>query len=243
MPQKIGKAILGVLVLLQVYLVYSYYLARLGNDLASVAIYQPAATLVCLAIIGLAVFLSPHVDKKMALFIGIGMVFCFIADILDIDMSDFSVVLRGIILFFMGYTVYTVTCFIRTASWKALIPLGVTILIFAAVIGLIWGNVPANLRISLIAYGLLISALVSSGFSYWRWGPGGSLGGFLLFLGFLSLYLGDLEFAISAFYQPTGITIGPFLYSGGQTLVALAVFFHDRNFGRHKNAMEPEQLG
>ena len=44
------------------------------------------------------------------------------------------------------------------------------------------------------------------------WGPSG-------------LFIGDIEFAIDAFKKRLPIMFGPFLYAGGQVLIALSTWF------------------
>ncbi len=44
-------------------------------------------------------------------------------------------------------------------------------------------------------------------------------------LGTLSLFVGDIEFAIHTFKKRLPIMLGPILYAGGQFLIALSVWF------------------
>lgn len=99
-------------------------------------------------------------------------------------------------------------------------------IIFIVVFSLIIRGIQTNVeRVAMGIYGILLTMMAAAGLSS-LFSPNASLlGSFLLAIGFLIICLGDYEFALSTFWKDLNFPYGPILYSGGQLLVALSLFY------------------
>ena len=85
-----------------------YLVARNRNDLKKTAIIQPVATFVAIIVAGLSYF-NPNSKWEYTLWILIGMVLCFLADIFNIDMSNDKILYAAIGVFLIAYLEYAAT--------------------------------------------------------------------------------------------------------------------------------------
>ncbi|MBD3194406.1 MAG: hypothetical protein GF317_05075 [Candidatus Lokiarchaeota archaeon] len=209
-----------------IYFIYKYFLARKQNDLDAVRIYQPLTTILSL-LIGILSAFSPFSNSWFTIFILIGMFLALIADFLNIDMSDFKVVIRGLTIFLLAYLVYTITTFNFTSIdlITFIIITGITLL-FLTILSRIWKGFTNSIeKGAMTVYGLNITIMVASGINTLLDSNFSLLSGFILTLGYLFLFLGDIEFALSTYWKPLNFEYGPFLYAGGQLFVAISLFF------------------
>ena len=206
--------------------IYKYYMVRKNNDLKGVKLYQPLTTFLSLIISGISLF-SINSDPWFTFWIILGMVLAFIADFLNIDMTDLKVVIRGLAIFFFSYLIYTIVSFYFAGfTLLNLIPIIIMVLIFLVVFNLARKGLPSGAeKTAMGAYGLLISLMVASGISTFFSPNFSMISSIILTMGFTFLFLGDMEFAISSFKKDLNFPYGPILYSGGQLLVAISLFY------------------
>lgn len=206
--------------------IYKYYLVRKNNDLKGVKLYQPLTTFLSLIISGISLF-STNSVPKFTFWIMFGMILAFIADFLNINMTDLKVVIRGLTIFFFSYLIYTIVSFYFAGfTFLILIPIIIMVLIFLVVYNLARKGLPSGAeKAAMGTYGLLISLMVASGISTFFSPNFSIISSIILTMGFTSLFLGDMEFAISSFKKDLNFPYGPILYSGGQLLVAISLFY------------------
>ncbi len=206
--------------------IYKYYRVRVKEDLKGVKLYQPLTTILSLIACVLS-FFSDYSVPLYTLWIIIGMTLALIADFLNIDMTDMKVVIRGLIIFFLAYLVYTIATFIFTGfTLLMLIPIIVMGVVFLVVFLLVKNGLPSIVEKGAMGvYGLLIAMMVASAISTFFSQNFSLLASILLTVGFTFLLLGDYEFALSSYWKDLHFPYGPILYSGGQLLVAIALFY------------------
>ncbi|MHA1805457.1 MAG: lysoplasmalogenase family protein [Promethearchaeota archaeon] len=208
------------------FYIYKYYQARKNEDHAAIKLYQPLTTILSLLICFLS-FLSPYSNPVFTTWIIIAMSIALIGDVLNIDMTDMKVVIRGLLIFFVAYFIYTILTFmLADFTLIMVIPIMLMMIILTVVCFLIWNNLPSYLeKIAMVLYGALLSLMVAAGMATFYSPTFSLLTSIILTLGFLFLYLGDIEFALSSYWKPLNFPYGPMLYSGGQLLVAISLFF------------------
>ena len=81
------------------------------------------------------------------------------------------------------------------------------------------------MRIAILIYGLVLPFAFSRAASAFFGERFSMAQAVLLSLGTLSLWVGDVEFAIHLFRRRNPLMYGPILYAGGQLLIALSVWF------------------
>ena len=101
---------------------------------------------------------------------------------------------------------------------------GLLLAFYIALMRHLWPGLGA-MRIPALIYGLVLP------FTFWRavstfFGTElSTLQSAFLSLGTLSLYVGDIEFAIHTYKRRLPLMFGPILYAGGQFLIALSTLF------------------
>ncbi|MHA1724702.1 MAG: hypothetical protein ACTSYC_07690 [Promethearchaeota archaeon] len=106
------------------------------------------------------------------------------------------------------------------------VPIMLMMVILTIVCFLIWKNLLSYFeKIAMALYGALLSLMVAAGMATFFSPTFSFLTSILLTLGFFFLYLEDIEFVLSSYWNPLTFPYGPMLYSGGQLLVALSLFF------------------
>ncbi len=206
--------------------IYKYYQVRKRDDLKKVKIYQPLTTIISLIISILSLF-SPLSSTLFTILIIFGMFLALIADFLNIDMKDISVVIRGLLIFFVSYLIYTISTFILFGMTNLLwIPILIMSVIFIIVFSLANKGIKEKFeKIAMGAYGFLISMMAASGLGTLFNPDIRVISSVLLALGFCFLSAGDFEFALSNYWKNLNFPFGPVLYAGGQLLVSISLFY------------------
>lgn len=217
--------ILAAMVLVNLFLIRQYFIARKTNNLKAVAFYQPATSIVSLGIMGFSLF-SPYFSLPVTITLAVGLLICTVADFLNIDMTQQSVVIRGLLIFLFGYLTYGLGTTILGGVSLVSIPIAIAaVALLGGILALVFKNIPAEMKLPMTIYGgvltLMLFAAVNALFSP----VFGTFGAIILGLGLIGCYISDIEFAVSTFYKPLNFPYGPYLYAGGQLLVALGVFF------------------
>jgi len=213
------------LIPLNMLLIGVYFYARLQDNKRLVKFVQPSTVIVSW-IIALSSLLRPNPDIVLTIVILIGMGTAIIGDFLNIDMSNMSVVLRGLVIAVIAYLAYAIGfTYLGGFHFQDLIVGMVLLIVYALLMRTIWPGVEEDMRIPVLIYGLVLpftfSRAVSTFFSS-RFPTGTA---FFLSLGTFCLFIGDIEFALDTFKKRVPLMLGPILYAGGQLFIALSCWF------------------
>jgi uncharacterized membrane protein YhhN len=208
--------------------IWLYFVARKKNDLKRVAVVQPLGTILTIAVCALS-FLSPHAVIGFTACILAGLILSLIGDFLNVDMTNERVVMVGLVIFVFAYLVYPIGMTIYNGFHRAdLVVAAVQLLILVALIAYLWPGL-GPMKIPVIVYGTVLSVMVNRAVSTFFGDAFSPAQAVLLFAGTFMIFLGDILFAVGSYKKPapppfvvTLNLIGPFLYAGGQLLIALA---------------------
>jgi uncharacterized membrane protein YhhN len=201
-----------------------YMRARIQGDLGRVIIYQPGAVIISLSIAASSLW-QADANLAFTLVVLLGMGIALIGDFLNLDMENPNVVLRGLIIAVVAYLSYGIGVTVISGFHPQDLIVGAPLLIFYVVLmRYLWPDL-GDMRIPALCYGLVLP------FTFWR-----ALSCFFgselstpqaafLSLGTLSLYVGDIEFAIHTYKRRLSVMYGPILYAGGQLLIAVSTLF------------------
>jgi uncharacterized membrane protein YhhN len=201
-----------------------YMHARIRGDLGKVIFYQPGAVSLSL-VIAASSLLREDANPAFTGVVLAGMGIALIGDFLNLDMENPKVVLRGLVIAVVAYLTYGIgVTAIDGFHGQDLIVGGLLLAFYIALMRHLWPGLGA-MRIPGLIYGLVLP------FTFWRavstfFGTElSTLQSVFLSLGTLSLYVGDIEFAIHTYRRRLPLMLGPILYAGGQFLIALSTLF------------------
>jgi len=202
-------------------LIVFYMIARNRNDLKKTAFLQPTATLVAILIAALS-FLSPYSNHEYTIWILVGMGFCFLADIFNIDMTSDKILYAAIGVFILAYLEYAITYtkfngFHRQDWIVGAIFLGIYIFLMSYY----WKGL-GNFKIPILIYGLFMPFMVTRAISTFFGNTFSLPAAILVVAGSTLLFLGDMEYGIHRFRHSMTFFFGPICYEGGQLLIALS---------------------
>ena len=202
-------------------LITLYMFARNRNDLKKTAIIQPTATFLAIIIAGLS-FFSPAAERGYTTWILVGLGFCFLADIFNIDMTNDKILYAAIGVFVIAYLEYALT-FIHFNGfhWQDIIVGAIFILIYLGLMSLYWKGL-GNFKIPVLVYGLVMPFMVTRAISTLFGSSFSTLSAILATIGCIMLFLGDVEYGLHRFRKPLKFFFGPICYAGGQLLIALS---------------------
>jgi hypothetical protein len=213
------------LIPLNLILICVYFYARLRDNKPLVKIVQPAAVITSW-IIAASRLLHPDPDIPLIVVVLAGMGIAIIGDFLNIDMSDMAVVLRGLVIAVIAYLTYAIGLTVLNGFHPQDLIVGVVLLlVYALTMRTIWPGIEQGMRIPVLIYGLVLPFTFSRAVSTFFADRFSTSTAIFLSLGTFSLFIGDMEFAIDAFKKRLPIMFGPFLYAGGQLLIALSTWF------------------
>jgi uncharacterized membrane protein YhhN len=215
---------LFVLVLLNLIAIGFYMRARTRGDLRRVIVFQPAAVILSW-LIAAASLLQPDANVAFSAIVLLGMGIAIVGDFLNLDMENPAVVLRGLIIAVAAYSTYGIGVTIIDGFHRQDLFVGAALLVFTVLLMRhLWPGL-GEMRIPGLIYGLVLP------FAFWRavstfFGTELSTLQSLFFsLGTLSLYVGDIEFAVHTYKRRRPFMVGPILYAGGQLSIALSTLF------------------
>jgi uncharacterized membrane protein YhhN len=209
------------LVLLNLIAIGFYMHARMGNDLKRVIIFQPGAVSISWLIAAFSL-LQPDANVAFSLVVLVGMGIAIVGDFLNLDMENPNVVLRGLIIAVVAYLTYGIGVTVIGGFHPEDLIVGAALLAFYLVLmRQLWPNL-GGMRIPGLIYGLVLPFTFSRAVSTFFGTELSTLQSAFLSLGTLSLYVGDIEFAIHTYKRRLSIMYGPILYAGGQLLIALS---------------------
>jgi uncharacterized membrane protein YhhN len=201
-----------------------YMHARTRNDLRRVIIFQPGSVILSW-LIAASSLLRPDAHVGFTSVVLLGMGIAIVGDFLNLDMENPNVILRGLIIAVLAYLTYGVGVTVIDGFHRQDLVVGALLLAFYVVLmRYLWPDL-GDLRTGALIYGLVLP------FTFWRavssfFGSELSLlQSLFLSLGTLSLYVGDIEFAIHTYKGRLRGTYGPILYAGGQLLIASSTLF------------------
>ena len=216
---------LSALVALNLALIALYMRARLRDDKRQVRIYQPAAVITSWLIAALSL-LRPDPDVPLTLVVLAGMGIAILGDFLNIEMEDMRVVLRGLVIAVVAYLAYAIGLTALDGFHVQDLIVGAALLaVYALLMRAIWARVERPMRVPVLIYALVLPFTFSRAVSTFFGDRLSTLQSVFVSLGTLSLFVGDIEFAIHTFRRRLPIMLGPILYAGGQLLIALATWF------------------
>ena len=145
-----------------------------------------------------------------------------IGDFLNLDMENPKVVLRGLIIAVVAYLSYGIGATVINGFHSQDLITGAVLLgFYVFLMRYLWPGL-GDMRASGLIYGLVLP------FTFWRavscfFGTElSTLQSVFLSLGTLSLYVGDIEFAVHTYKKRLPVMYGPILYAGGQMSIALS---------------------
>lgn len=204
-----------------------YWFARQANDLTTVSIVQPVITILCV-IIALLSLTRKNADKRLTAWIVAGLVIALIGDFLNLDMTDPFVVIRGLVIAVVAYLTYAVGLTRLNGFHRKDIYVGiVAIVLYGVLMNYLWPFL-GDMKIPGMIYGLVLPFVVTRAISTFFGDTFSTTQAVLLTAGTAMLYIGDVEFALHTYPKVMPMLFGPFLYSGGQLLIALSPSYGKR---------------
>jgi uncharacterized membrane protein YhhN len=202
-------------------LIVIYLIIRNRNDLKKTAFVQPIATFIALIITALS-FFSPYSNHEFTIWILVGMGFCFLADIFNIDMTNDKILSAAIGVFILAYLEYAITFTkfngFHCPDWiVGMVFIGIYIFLMA----LYWKGL-GNFKIPVLIYGLFMPFMVTRAISTFFGDTFSLVSAIMVTAGSAMLFLGDFEYGIHRFRHPLKFFFGPIFYEGGQLLIALS---------------------
>ena len=201
-----------------------YMRARIRNDLERVRIYQPGAVILSW-LIAASSLLQPDANVAFSVVVLLGMGIAIVGDFLNLDMENPNVVLRGLVIAVVAYLTYGTGVTVLNGFHPEDLVVGAPLLIFYVILmRYLWPDL-GEMRIPALLYGLVLP------FTFWRalscfFGSElSTLQAVYLSLGTLSLYVGDVEFAVHTYKRRLKRMYGPILYAGGQMLIAVSTLY------------------
>ncbi len=130
--------------------------------------------------------------------------------------------MRGLIIAVVAYLTYGIGVTVIDGFHRQDWVVGTALLVFYVVLmRRLWPTL-GEMRIPGLIYGLVLPFTFSRAVSTFFGTELSTLQSVFLSLGTLSLYVGDIEFAIHTYRRRLSIMVGPILYAGGQLLIALS---------------------
>jgi uncharacterized membrane protein YhhN len=200
-----------------------YMQARSRGDLARVVLYQPGSVILSW-LIAASSLLQPAVNLPFTMVVLTGMAIAIVGDFLNLEMEDPRVILRGLVIAVAAYLTYGVgVTWISGFHARDVVVAAPLLVFYVFLMRYLWPEL-GSMRIPALVYGLVLP------FAFWRAAStffGSELSPLqsaLLSLGTLSLYIGDIEFAIHTYKRRLAVMYGPVLYAGGQLLIACSTW-------------------
>jgi uncharacterized membrane protein YhhN len=201
-----------------------YIHARIENDLRRVILFQPGSVILSW-LIAASSLSQQDTNVAFTVVVLLGMGIALVGDFLNLDMENPGVVFRGLIIAVVAYLTYGVGVTLLDGFHPQDGLVGVPLLLFYLLLmRYLWPDL-GEMRIPGLVYGLVLP------FTFWRalasfFGAElSTLQSLFLSLGTLSLYVGDIEFAVHTYKRRLRLMYGPILYAGGQLLIALSTWF------------------
>lgn len=209
------------LVLLNLAAIGFYMNARVRGDLRRVIIFQPAAVILSW-LIAAASLLQPAANVAFSVVVLVGMGIAIVGDFLNLDMENPAVVLRGLFIAVVAYSTYGIGVTVIDGFHRQDLIVGAALLAFYVLLMRhLWPDL-GEMRVPGLIYGLVLPFAFSRAVSTFFGTELSPLQSLFFSLGTLSLYVGDIEFAIHTYKRRRPIVYGPVLYAGGQLAIALS---------------------
>ncbi len=213
-----------IIVVLAVIGIAIYWWARKIANLSIVAVIQPTVTILCIlnALLSLK---GKYPQRKLTIWIVVGLSIALIADFLSLDMGNPFVVIRGLIFFVFVYLTYSIGLTILNGFHRQDILVGSIALIVYVSLMTYLTPFLGSMQIPAYIYGLILPFLVTRAISTFFGSKFSKTQAILLTIGASFVYLGDIEFALHAYAKLMPNLFGPILYAGGQLLISSSPSF------------------
>jgi uncharacterized membrane protein YhhN len=212
---------LVILIPLNLILIGLYMRARMRGDLRQVIFFQPTAVIISW-LIAASSLLQPDTNIPFTFVVLTGMGITIIGDFLNLDMENPKVVLRGLVIAVLAYMTYAIgVTVINGFHWQDAVVGGFLLIVYIFLMRYLWSGL-GEMRIPGLIYGLVLPFCLSRAVSTFFGTELSTLQSVLLSAGTLSLYVGDIEFAIHTYKTRSPLMFGPIFYAGGQLLIALS---------------------
>ncbi len=212
------------LVPINLVLIIAYIMVRSRNDFKKISVIQPLTTIISLLIAGLGLLTTgAHTGYTIWIIAGLG--FSLVGDFINVDMNRDTVLMGGLISFVIAYLVYSIGFTVYNGFHRQDIYIGIIMaVIYLATMVILWPGLN-GWRIPVLIYGLVIPILVSRSISTFFGDLFTLTQSIFLTVGTTMLFIGDFAYGLERFREKPPLFIGPFLYAGGQMLIALTTSF------------------
>jgi uncharacterized membrane protein YhhN len=206
-------------------LIVIYLIARNRENLKLTAWIQPLTTFLSIGVAALS-FLDKNTNADYTIWILIGLVLCFAADIFNIDMNNDKIFYAGIVCFILAYLEYAITYTrFNNGFHRQDIVIGIIfIAIYGLLMALYWKGL-GKYKLPVMIYGLFMPFMVTRAISTLSGGVFPLTAAILVTAGSMMLFLGDVEYGMQRFYKPGKFMVSPICYAGGQLLIALSCVY------------------
>jgi uncharacterized membrane protein YhhN len=212
------------LVLLNLIAIGFYMHARVRGDLRRVIVFQPAAVILSW-LIASASLLQPDANVAFSAIVLVGMGIAIVGDFLNLDMENPAVVLRGLVIAVVAYSTYGIGATVIDGFHRQDWIVGAALLVFYVLLMRhLWPDL-GEMRIPGLIYGLVLPFVFWRAVSTFFGTELSALQSLFFSLGTLSLYVGDIEFALHTYKRRRSTMYGPILYAGGQLSIAVSTLF------------------
>ena len=199
--------------------------ARNREDYRTVAIFQPVTTVLTLAVAALGL-LAPGANPGFTAWILLGLGLSLAGDVFNINMSRDEILYPALMVFLVAYLVYPIGITIYDGFHREDIAVGIALLlIWAAVVALLWKDLDRSWRIPVMVYALVMLIMVSRGIATFFGDVFSTTQAVLLSAGTSMLFVADLEYSVHRFKRPFRTIYGPLLYPTGQLAIALSTSY------------------
>lgn len=196
--------------------------AEFRKDKRAIYVLKPLSTLTVIAV-ALLSFLEPTQNLTYAVGVIVGLLFCFGGDIALMFQEKRQAFALGLVLFLLGHIVYaTVFALLGQFSTLDIFSTPALLIIGVSFYWLIKSNL-GSLRVPVIVYIVVISAMVSRALATFASPVFTSAQASMIASGAILFYISDLILAAARFWKPFHYhRISLAFYYGGQLLIALA---------------------
>ncbi len=212
------------LVPINLALIAAYIIVRSRKDFKKIAIIQPLTTIVSMIIAGFGLMTS-GAHTGYTVWILAGLTFSLIGDFINVEMNRDSVLMAGLIAFVFAYLTYSIGFTVYNGFHREDIYIGIVmVVVYIATMALLWPGLN-GWKIPVLIYGLIMPFLLIRAISSFFGDFFTLTQSIFLTVGTCMLFIGDFAYGLERFRWKPPLFIGPFLYAGGQMLIALSTSF------------------
>lgn len=199
-----------------------YIRARSKNELKTVGIVQPLATLLAVicAVLG---FLSTRALPVYGVLVAIGLIVSSFADGILIDIDDKNLVTTGSAIFSGALVLYSLAVVIKSGLSSINVYTGAGMLVVYIFIVLLLWKGAGRLKVVVFLYSLVWCFAISVALAAFVGERKGGLGTTLMLTGLVVFFVADSLMSMNYFIKPIPKSFVAALYGVGQLLIALSI--------------------